>query len=63
MDGWSVALLAVAALVAITTLVRLMIQRRDALLGDFRRRMKAANRVQREKRRTHAPPDETKDAA
>ena len=63
MDGWSVALLALAAFVAITVLVRLMIQRRDALLADFRRRMEASKRVQREERSSDAPPDETKDAA
>jgi hypothetical protein len=63
MDGWSVALLAIAALVAVTTLVGLMTQRRDALLADFRRRMMAANRVQREKPNSDAPPDETKDSA
>ena len=40
MDGWDVALLAAAAYIAATALVRLMIRRRDQRLGEFRKRMK-----------------------
>ena len=40
MDGWDVALLAAAAYIAVTALVRLMIRRRNQLLGEFRKRMR-----------------------
>ena len=40
MDGWDVALLAMAGYVAVVTLVRLMIRRRDQLLDEFRRKVK-----------------------
>jgi hypothetical protein len=36
MDGWSVALLAVAGYVAAMTLVRLMLARRNKLISDLR---------------------------
>jgi heme exporter protein D len=39
MDGWDVALLAMAGYVALVTLVRLMIHRRDQLLREFRRKL------------------------
>ena len=39
MDTWDIVILVVAAYVAITTLVRLMIQRRNRLLARFRRQM------------------------
>ncbi len=35
MDGWNLALLAIAAYVAIVALVRLMIRRRDTLVGEL----------------------------
>lgn len=41
MDGWSFALLVVAAYVAASSLVRLMVRHRDHLLGDFGRGMAA----------------------
>ncbi len=37
MDGWDVALLVVAGYVAVVTLVRLMVRRRDQMLDEFRR--------------------------
>ena len=40
MDGWDVALLALAGYVAVVTLVRLMIRRRDQVLEEFRRKLK-----------------------
>lgn len=40
MDGWDVALLALAGYVAVVTLVRLMIRRRDQLLEELRRKLK-----------------------
>ncbi|MHC4178965.1 MAG: hypothetical protein ACYSWU_15740 [Planctomycetota bacterium] len=40
MDGWDVALLVVAGYVALVSLVRLMIGRRDQLLDEFRRELK-----------------------
>jgi hypothetical protein len=40
MDGWDVALLAMAGYVALVTLVRLMIRRRDQLLDELRRKVK-----------------------
>jgi hypothetical protein len=40
MDGWDVALLALAGYVAVVTLVRLMIRRRDQMLEEFRRKLK-----------------------
>ena len=35
MDGWDLALLAIAGYVAIVALVRLMIRRRDQLVGEL----------------------------
>ena len=48
MDGWNLVLLAVAAYVAVVTLARMMIRRRDQLMGRFRRE------VEKEKRRRAA---------
>jgi len=39
MDGWDVALLVAAAYVAATALVRLMLRRRDQMLGELRRQV------------------------
>ncbi|MBN2024648.1 MAG: hypothetical protein JW809_17860 [Pirellulales bacterium] len=36
MTGWDVALLAVAGYLALMALTRLMLRRRDAMLGEFR---------------------------
>ena len=48
MDGWNLVLLAVAAYVAVVTLARMMIRRRDQLMARFRRE------VEREKGRRAA---------
>jgi hypothetical protein len=40
MNGWDVALLVVAGYVAVTALVRLMLRRRNEMVGEFRQRMK-----------------------
>ena len=39
MDGWDVALLVAAGYVAVTTLVQLMIRRRDQAVGEFRKQL------------------------
>jgi hypothetical protein len=41
MDGWDVAFLAVAGYVAVSSLVRLMIHRRDLLTAKFRQEVRA----------------------
>ncbi len=48
MDGWDVALLVAAGYVAATSLVRLMIRRREQLLDEFRQE------VAQEKKRMEA---------
>ena len=40
MDGWDLALLAAAAYLAVVSLVRLMIRRRDQLRDEFHREVK-----------------------
>ena len=62
-DSWSVALLAVAGYLAITSLVRLMIRRREQLLGDFRGRMEAAGRKKPAKVTSPKQPKEETKAA
>lgn len=42
MDGWDVALWSVAAYIAVMTLARLMIARRNKVLDDLRRRAAVA---------------------
>jgi len=62
MDGWDIALLAVAGYVAVTALVRLMLRRRDQMVEQLRRQ--AAQRAEarrRENRRREA--DERQEAA
>lgn len=53
MDHWEIVLLAAAAYIAVTSLVRLMIRRRDQMLGEFREQMQAEKqrRQAAEKRR------------
>lgn len=53
MNRWDVALLLIAAYVALTTLVRLMMRRRDQMLGEFRKQMheeKMRKKKEREER-------------
>lgn len=44
MDGWDVALLVVAGYVALVTLVRLMIRRRNQMLDELRRELRKGKR-------------------
>jgi hypothetical protein len=44
MDGWDLALLAAAAYMAATALVRLMLRRRDQMLEELRKQTRAAKR-------------------
>lgn len=53
MDGWDVALLAIAAYVAIVALVRLMIRRRDALVGEL---VEEAEQTKRRQAAAPSPP-------
>jgi len=46
-DAWDVALLVAAGYVAVVELVRLMIRRRDQMLAQFRREMRAGRRAKR----------------
>ena len=48
MDPWDVALLAVAAYVAVVTLVRLMVSHRDTLVAQFRAEVALERRRQDE---------------
>lgn len=57
MDGWDLALLAIASYVAVTSLVRLMRERRDVLSADMRRQIEA------EKRRLAAEERQAKEKA
>ncbi len=57
--GWDYALLAVAAYVAVNTLVRMMTRRRDQLLDDLSRSAKG----KKGKAKSPPPADTRKDAA
>lgn len=54
MDGWDIALLVIAAYVAVTVLVRLMIRRRDELMARLRQEM-AINKKTTQKTADEAP--------
>ena len=55
MDGWEVALLVVAGYVALVTLVRLMIRRRDQVTEQFHRELeKEKKRRKAEERKRQA---------
>ena len=47
MDGWQIAVIVVASFVAVTSLVRLMIRRRDALIDDLSQQAAAEAERQR----------------
>ena len=52
MDGWDLTLLLVTGYVAVATLVRLMVRRRDRLLGEFGRQMaKEKNRKEAKRKK------------
>jgi len=55
MDGWDVALLAAAAYVAVTSLVRLMIRRRDQAVGQFRRQLAKEKQLRIAERASRKP--------
>jgi len=59
MEVWDVALLVAAGYVALSALVRLMLRRRDELVGRFREDV----RRERNRRRTQSPPAGEKRAA
>lgn len=44
MDRWEIVLLVIGALVAVSSLVRLMRARRDQLMGQFKRQISAHRR-------------------
>jgi hypothetical protein len=44
MDGWDIALLAAAAYMAVTALVRLMLRRRDQMIEQLRKQTRAGRR-------------------
>ena len=56
MDGWDIALLAAAAYIALTALVRLMLRRRDEAIGRFRQQL-----AQEQRRREADEPDRRSD--
>jgi type IV secretory pathway TrbD component len=58
LQGWNLALFGVAIYVAVVALVRLMLRRRDQIVGDIQQQVAAEQ--QRRKRR---PPDERDQAA
>ncbi len=58
MNGWDVALLAIAIYVAVVTLARMMISRRDALWEELRLEAQAEQRQQKEQQRKQAATEE-----
>jgi hypothetical protein len=54
-DRWSIVLLATAAYFAVMFLVRLMIRRRDRLVGQFREEMEEAKRLKAAQARKPKP--------
>ncbi len=48
MDGWDVALLAMAGYVAVMSLVHLMIRRRDQLIEQFRHEVEREKKARKE---------------
>jgi len=57
MNGWDVAVLAITGYVAVTSLARLMLRRRDELLVEFRAQMKQEKRKKAELERKKAQED------
>ncbi len=56
-------LLAIAAYVAVTALVRLMKQRRDVLVADVQRQIKVHRRIMKRQREIRESEKENRDAA
>ncbi len=57
MDGWSIALLVVAAYVAVLALVRLMRKRRDQMVERFREEVEKEKKMQEAERKRKAIED------
>jgi hypothetical protein len=53
MDGWSLAILVVAAYIAVTTLSRMMLRRRDEMMGQIRQEVEK-NKKRDEKAKKNA---------
>jgi len=56
-------LLAIAAYVAVMTLVRLMKQRRDVLVADVQRQVRVMQRAKKRKQQSDPSDDEDREAA
>ena len=63
MDGWSIALLAVAGYLAVTALVRLMIRHRNQLVDEFRRQLQSGQTPRQSEPGELRPPEQEKKAA
>ena len=62
LDGWDVFLIMVAVYVAVTSLVRLMMSRRDKLVAEVQEQI-AARRAQRKQQKRKAAERAAKEAA
>ena len=51
LDGWDIAIIAVAAYISVTALVRLMHRRRDALVDDIGRQVETEVQRRREQKK------------
>ena len=63
MNGWDVAVLAIAGYVAVMSLARLMLRRRDELVVEFRAKMKREKRKKAEMERKKAQEERHRPAA
>lgn len=63
MDGWDFVLLAVAAYIAVVTLVRLMLRRREQLVARFRQQMAQQAQARALQERAKETPGEERRAA
>jgi hypothetical protein len=63
MSRADILLLAIAAYIAVMTLVRMMKQRRDALVADVERQIKAHRRALKRQREIRESEEENRDAA
>jgi hypothetical protein len=63
MNGWDVAVLAIAGYVAVTSLARLMLRRRDELIVEFRALFQREKRKKAEQERKKAEQERRRTAA
>jgi hypothetical protein len=63
MSRADIVLLAIAAYIAVMTLVRLMKQRRDVLVADVQRQIKVHRRIMKRQREIRENEKENRDAA